>query len=410
MRRKSTFGCLNFAALAACLAGIGAPPHAGPAQLSETHNHQCRSGFSKLLRVFAVAILIAPFAIASSTNANANILACFKALAPLDEAKKAAEVSAKAAACMSQASGDPMMAMTIAALSAGAVSGKFSGVDQCNAMVDGAVGKLIAEALLTILPDGAAKDQLTQFVQGKSAFTLKEILNGIDFLKPVLGYIECGCDVAGAPGDYAAIAKEYADKISECGSFFGDAGHWFIDGAGSVAGDVAGVFNHGGGATEYDTCGPSYVANDIWTKTVIHAYDGKNICQFYCSKGSYLLEKTEAGNKLYECIAKCPDAEKTHDDLCSYSTYTSGGGVCNNTSSVSCCTPGHKVVEWGVCSPACTPGAEYWNTVDNKCEICSAGTKSNGADPCIPCANNGYVSLSQYAGQKGACHTTSIAN
>ena len=56
-------------------------------------------------------------AVAIAAPAQADVMDCIEAVAPLDNAKQAAEVAAKAGQCMGQASGDPVTAATIVATS-----------------------------------------------------------------------------------------------------------------------------------------------------------------------------------------------------------------------------------------------------------------------------------------------------
>jgi hypothetical protein len=71
-----------------------------------------------------------------------------EAVAPLDNAKQAAEVAAKAGQCMGQASGDPVMAATIVAMAALYAGDALDDIAQCMGMIDSIIGKAVAQALL----------------------------------------------------------------------------------------------------------------------------------------------------------------------------------------------------------------------------------------------------------------------
>ena len=135
--------------------------------------------------------------------AKADITDCFKALAPLEQLTKAAEIAAKAGGCSSAATGDPVMAMTIAAMTAAAVAGEFSTIGQCNKLIDSSVGRLIAKALLQLPLDSYTKNMLQAFVDGSLPVSFTELVASLPGLNAMTYYMQCGCNVAGAPGGWA---------------------------------------------------------------------------------------------------------------------------------------------------------------------------------------------------------------
>ncbi|MEX0852909.1 MAG: hypothetical protein WD036_06460 [Bauldia sp.] len=324
--------------------------------------------------------LAAAIMLAQVNGARAGLLACFEALAPLEAAKKAAEVAAKAGSCSAQATGDPVMAMTIAALTAAAMGGAFSTTDQCNALINGVVGKLVAEALLTLpLPD-AAKNLLTAYVNGSTPMTFQQIAAAVPALNVVIAYIHCGCAVAGAPGEFAKIAKQYAAAAESCASFASDAINTFASGVGSLGEDIHEAL-HGPsmkpGVQQEQTCWLEILPDEVWTTTPIHTDPGFQCNVVRCQPGHVVIKKTTTGGTMNKCSAKCPDPIKT---------FQSGGkcywtidskpvdSVCTQVPGVvHCCADGQRVLQWGVCSPACVQGIQYWSIPAGQCKNCRPG-------------------------------------
>jgi hypothetical protein len=330
-------------------------------------------------RVLALA-LAAVFICAPERAAHASLFDCFKTLAPLDEAKAAAAVAAKAGSCSAEGTSDPVMAMTIAALTAAAVGGAFSTVDECNTKINGQVGKLVAGALLTLpLPD-AAKSLLQAYVAGTSPLTLEEIVAPFPGINAVPGYIHCGCAVAGAPGEFAEIAKEYAQTAKSCSRFFSDAANTIKNAFGDFAVDVHDYLQGPSlkpGIQMQTECYVQYLPDGIWTTTKIMTSPDFQCDVIRCPEGHVVVEgKNSAGKAINKCDAKCPDPVDKFDK--GGTCYWTAGwaveqGTCKPTQETHCCGTGQKVFEWGRCSPACTAGTEYWDTKADKCRRCQTG-------------------------------------
>ena len=331
-------------------------------------------------------------------DAQASLFACFQALAPLEQAKNAAEVAAKAGSCSAQATSDPVMAMTIAALTAAAIGGAFSSTSQCNALINGAVGKVVATALLTLPWPADLKNLLAAYVNGTSPLTFQEIVDAFPILNAVIGYIHCGCAVAGAPGEYEKIAKEYAQNVKSCGNFAADALNTIASGFGSVAEDIAEALNGPAlkpGIQQEQTCWVQTLPDEIWTATPIYTSSTFQCNVIRCAPGKVVIKKTSAGKTLNKCAASCPDPIKTFQPggLC-YGTVNSKPveGVCAQVPGVvHCCGDGQKVAQWGVCSPACSDGIQFWDVKAGKCSNCPAGwgptyqSASSSVGACVEC-------------------------
>jgi hypothetical protein len=336
-----------------------------------------------------------------STDAQADLFACFSALAPLDQAAKAAEIAAKAGACTSDAVGDPAMAMTIAALTAAEIGGAFSTTDQCNGLINGEVGRLVATALLQLpLPDDA-KRMLADFANGTTPLSFEEIVAAFQPLAAVPFYIHCGCAVAGAPGEYAKIASDYAHTWSSCGSFVSDAVNTFLNGAQSVGESIHEFLNGTPkvpGIQMEQTCYPPEVLPDgLWTASQIYINPPLvcNVIILTCAPGHVVVSKTDASGKtLRACEAKCPDPVQSFEPggSCYYTTgYKPVDGICTPEATGTCCGTGQKVTSWGVCSPACQPGVELWDTKADRCTRCAIGfhpvyqSSDSSVGTCAPC-------------------------
>jgi hypothetical protein len=332
-------------------------------------------------------------------NAHASLFACFQALAPLEQGAKAAEIAAKAGSCSAQATSDPVMAMTIAGLTAAAVGGAFSTTAQCKAKINGAVGKIVASALLTLpfLPSDA-KNLLTDFVNGTTPLTFQEIVAAFPVLNAVMAYIDCGCAVAGAPGEYSKIAKEYSQNVKSCANFASDAVGTILDGAGSLGEDIHEAL-HGPsmkpGVQQEQECWVKTLPDEIWTATPIYTKSNFQCNVLRCKSGHVVVKKISGGKTVNKCASACPDPIKTFQPggLC-YSTVDSKPveGVCTQIPGVvHCCGDGQKVFQWGVCSPACSDGIQYWDVKAGKCTNCPSGwgptyQKTNSSvGTCVEC-------------------------
>jgi len=345
------------------------------------------------LRQWIGAGLLASVAVfASAEPARANLVDCFKALAPIEQVGKAAEVSAAAGACLSAASSDPMMALTIAGLSAAAFGGAFSDIDSCNAKANDVAGKLIAEALLS-LPLLSADDKklLQGFVQGSLPISFVDVIAAIPGLNLLPTYIACGCNVAGLPGEFEKIARQYKETVEGCGEFLEDAVSavaTFIGDAGQAYAEaVASPFhNPTGPAPEVPPCyAPVELQAEMWTSKYINGTDYKG-CWTYspvltCAKGFVIVEKTvapgdkiyPAGTKLYKCTARCPGPDISYrpGDVCYATTdwYAVDGRCIPAGGSQVCCESGQNLDSSGRCSPACPKTAVY-DTQTRACSPC----------------------------------------
>jgi hypothetical protein len=342
---------------------------------------------------------------------RADIGDCFTAIAPAGQISKAAEVAAKAGGCVSAASGDPLMAMTIAALTAAAVGGEFSTIDQCHNMIDGSVGKLIAEALLKLPWPSDIKGLLQDFVDGKLPVKFSELIFSIPALQTLPVYIECGCSVAGAPGEYEKLAKEYAEAAKACANFASDAAKAALDTVGgwgeSIHEALHGPSLHPGTQEEQTCYGPTTLPDGIWTeKPILGApiYPGSGLpygCGALICAPGHVVMKTEVGGKtLNKCSASCPEATPigfTPGDQCySEAIWTPVQGVCKKAGKGYCCGDGKAAFEWGKCEPVCGRGkglqdgecatCKRWQTSTlNRCnDICPNGVYYDPNAPTTP--------------------------
>jgi hypothetical protein len=344
---------------------------------------------------------------AAERSAHASLFACFQALAPLEQASKAAEIAAKAGSCSAQATGDPVMAMTVAGLTAAAVGGAFSTVTECKAKINGVVGKMVASALLTLPLPADAKALLTDYVKGTSPLTFGEIVAAFPALNAVLAYIDCGCTVAGAPGEYSKIANEYSQNVKGCANFASDAVGTILDGAGSLGEDIHKAL-HGPsmkpGVQQEQECWVKYLPDEIWTATPIYTKSGFQCNVLRCKAGHVVVKKISGGKAINKCASQCPDPIETFQPggTC-YWTVDSKPveGVCTQMSGVvHCCGDGQKVFKWGVCAPACSDGIQYWDVKAGKCTNCPAGwrpaykSSNSSVGTCVECPSGQYYEFS----------------
>ena len=355
---------------------------------------------TRIHQILGVALVTLTLAFASASIARADIFDCFAALAPLDKAAKAAEVGAAAGACMSTASGDPIMAMTIAALTSAAVGGAFSTVGECNSLIDSIVGQTIAAALLALdlgMSD-AQKNLLKQFASGNTppGLSFKEIVASIPGLQTLPLYIQCGCNVAGAPGEFAKLAEEYARSVEGCGNFFGDAKDAFFEWVGSGMESLFGGHDFVPGVQQETDCYLYEMPANVWTATAItdrpHAGCGSTMCP----EGLLIVErKNAAGKREYMCSPTCPEPVKSFQPggMCYFTdVWMPIAGRCAPGQEQQCCEPGQKVVAGGVCGPACAPD-EFFDAKTGDCSPCqensvpvftSSGNSIGRCEKCPP--------------------------
>jgi hypothetical protein len=352
-------------------------------------------------------------------QAGAGVLQCFEVLSP-DKAIEASLIAAEAGVCTTEATGDPLMAVTIAAITAGALAGAYSTSSQCESRIDGVVGVIVAEAILAFpatraLLSDQHKDWLRSFVQGNRALSLSEILNQIPGLAVINGYMKCGCAVAGLPADLKKIADKYASSAQSCANFAEDAvstiGNTFAAGAEALHEALHGPSLVGG--IQQETSCPTYtVPVGYWKKGRISTraeYKKRGtVCgQELCPGGTFILERLNAqGETESTCSPACPTVLKTFapgTKCWGESTYTTQGERCIAEASQECpCQDGEAVFEWGRCSPACKQGREVWDRGEKQCVQCPAGmhpfyeerTSSIGA--CQQCPFGHYYNATSF--------------
>lgn len=359
--------------------------------------------------------------------AQASITACFEALAPLDAAAEAAQIAAQAGGCLSEASGDPIMAMTVAAMTSAAVSGAFSTIDECKSLIDGALGKLIAEALLSAPLPSAAKDLLQAFVDGTTPLTFTEVIAAIPALNALPFYIQCGCNVAGAPGEYENIAKKYAEAVDQCKNFVGDALDAVFGGDDAGGGPISKAcmsgFDEicdGEGNCQPNpnppTCALGFQCTNL--------YDAVGVEVFPCVQEGCSPETDHWPNGQDHC-ASCKTVANAVPKLTSPGTcqckpnftpdYVNNNAGKTVLTECSCNSPFSLVFEMGAMTCGCPQGQTL--AVDGQCKTfcepnqtatstsveiqvglvsltqtkwscteCAQDTKSDGDGPCIPCA------------------------
>jgi hypothetical protein len=357
-------------------------------------------------RIVSTLLTVLTLSVFAPEPVRAGIDACFTAIAPAGQISKAGEIAAKAGGCASAAAGNPTMAMTIAALIAAAAADQFSTSDECKSVISGSVGKLIAKALLEVMPEGFAKDILQDFVDGKlPGVTFSEVLLSIPGGQLIAGYIECGCAVAGAKGDVEKLIDEYKEAAEDCANFASDAVSIFADpilSGGASVGEWIHSGLHGSGTTGEVDCWPTTVLPDgVWTAQPIttgppEPCDGNIIC-----KPGHVVQKIEiGGKKLSKCAAGCPPPTVnnfTPGDTCySQTVWMVSNGVCEKGGKGACCGGAEAMFEWGKCEPVCSEGGglqngkcapcKHWQTAAlNRCHnICPNGVYYDPNAPVTP--------------------------
>src|SRR5262245_42181207 len=352
-------------------------------------------------RCLGTALTAAMVTLVAPQPAPAGITDCFTAIAPVGQIGKATEIAAKAGGCVSQASGDPLMAMTIAALIAAAGADQFSTSDECKGAINGAVGHLIAEALLQVMPAGYAKDLLQDFVDGKLPVTFSDLLFNIPGGQLLSYYIECGCSVAGAKGDAEQLAKEYVQAAKECANFLGDAKDavlGFFGGVGeSIDHWLHGTPMHEGVQQEQVCYSPTVLPDGFWTEkpiTTVPLYPNEPVpygCAgaLICAPGHVVIEQQFGAKKLNKCSANCPASSYdpfTPGDKCAVKVnWTTVNKVCKPVHMAHCCGDGQAMFELDKCSPVCGEGQGLQN---GECAPCKPWQKS-ALNQCHDICSNG---------------------
>jgi hypothetical protein len=134
----------------------------------------------------------------------------------------------------------------------------------------------------------------------------------------------------------------------------------------------------------------------IWTESGLSARSQASCGSTVCPEGLVIVDKTAAsGKKQYMCSPTCLEGAKT----------IQSGGACyaqDNSSAVDgrcqfagqtveCCDEGQRAFQWGVCSPACIDGYQYWDKQADQCRNCSTGwypvyqTPGNSIGQCKEC-------------------------
>lgn len=386
-----------------------------------------RTSYGKFLALIAgVALLIS-----AAQPARAGITDCLLAIAPVEQAGELVALTAAVATCGSKASSDPAAAGVTALIVALGVAGAFNNTDQCNALIDSVVGKVVAEALGALNVVDA--DKVQQFLEGKISFSQ------IPGSEVITQYTQCACTVAGAPGEAKKIADEYAAIVDGCVGFLGDVGKaaedfWdsgplgdngpcFIDcpQAGvPLAEEGDKIFEYcpagwaktainphiemkeqtnNGITTEYEywdkytydftprgcTCGQP--ASETWKIVGDPPQFGSLACKCPAGQGYKQLAGTIAGSKVMSGPSSC--------ETCGPNQIVNKNYQCE-----SCPAGMVKSPYYNTCMPACNnaPGT-VWNYVTNAstgkdelgCFQCKAGTKAvhpvagNNYGYCQPC-------------------------
>lgn len=314
--------------------------------------------------------------------AEASIIDCFKAIAPYEQAAKATELAAKVGGCAGLATGDPIAAMTMAGIMGAAVAGEFSTIQGCRDKIDSVVGQLIAEALLSLpsetLP-ASTREWLRRFAEGKVPLSFSEIISGV--LPQVNGYIECGCTIAGAPGEFRKLAEEYADTLKDCGSFIEDVKDTILNAGANLGEGIHRALHPGSpGLAPYIPC-PSFdeieIPPEIWIRRMLFPQVDVPTCYTgaLCQPGYVVVIKTDppgSDQRWSKCSKACPEPVRTFDDRCYYADkWTVLSGTCvQSGQDIGCCEDkGQKVVSWGSCGPACPP-PRYFETKAESCADC----------------------------------------
>jgi hypothetical protein len=335
----------------------------------------------RIIRLLPWIVLIVLAAVCGSIRpGQATLLECFETLSP-ERALRASEIAARSA-CAAAATSDPVMALTIAGISAAGIGGAFSGSKDCKSKINGAVGVLIAEALLSTpltseLFTAEQREWLKEFIRGNPSVSLTDILNQVGPLGATInGYIECGCNVAGAPADLKRIADEYAASAEACVNFAGDAIAWVAGVPGMIGRFMEDAFAPTGTMAEDNCPGYGSVPVGYWTSRPVYPYQTRPPCgpSIVCGPNEVLRTRlASSGKSEWMCARDCPQPEKQFTPGASCwqtASYRVEKGRCVAEAQGECCGDGQAVFEWGKCSPACKPGVEYYDRKAKRCTTC----------------------------------------
>ena len=330
-----------------------------------------RSEFRRL-GLGVVAFLALALAIAAP--AQADVMDCIEAVAPLDNAKQAAEVAAKAGQCMGQASGDPVMAATIVAMAALYAGDAFDDIAQCMGMIDSIIGKAVALALLkTGVPlPGELKDKLLDVAEGSVK------ISDVPALQPLLMYVSCGCQVAGAPGTYEQIANDYIKSVEGCADFAADAvafaGDLIESGIDAVGEGITKVIEFAESCFDGSFCG---LVDDDGSDCVIHVFpkskfgnwvphdinwgSAASCGEWICAEGGWSKWQIKDGKKWSTCSI-CNQAWALND---AGTCAPCGGPISKTISADSMCL--------NVVTGYPTDDGAHCNKVESQTSCCAAG-------------------------------------
>ncbi len=397
----------------------------------------------------ALAIVLA---VHFSTPAKASLGDCFNLAVKGTEAE--AIIAAKAitvAGCTSTvAGGDIIMGATIGVLTALAIAGKFEGADACHQMIDTAIGALIAKMLI----ESGLAGLLDKITPGASSL-LADIAGGTatqsitDAIPVLAGYIDCGCTVAGAPGDIKATVEGLIATGEGCKDFAADAVGAFADGLESGANAVGEFFEDAYCSIfgcdvppEVVDCqsGKLFVPEGTTLEKVgdtgylVKYGDGANISGQTCSCPAplemvYLGQNTNGAGSDYKCV--CPYAGQSfveanvcacsgnqqllkldgHEPFCSVcpAGASKDGQTCQ-------CGQGETIVQAGINGAAacgvcpangarqwfgepvcvlCEPGQiahDNWEDIKGACSSCGSRAHPDATQHnCVSCQANEYL-------------------
>jgi hypothetical protein len=335
-------------------------------------------------------------ALITAAPVQAGITDCIDALAPADDFAKAAKTAAEAAQCVGQAAGgDAVMAATIAAMTAAYAGGAFSDTEQCMGMIDGVIGKMLAAAILQgpaadiLQLSDDTKKQLQDFADGVGTKSFTDLVNSNQALQVLFLYINCGCQVAGAPGTYDQLLNDYAKHVEGCAGIVADAAAFVADviesGIDAVGEgikkvveftekcltDACGLFDDDDGSecvthvfpkSQFGKLVPYDIKDSVFMGTcgvwvcaegghpITHVVQGKtlNTCS-YCY-GTWALDSTgkcaPCGGTLQKKIGtghtwKTGAAPMCLTAVTGYPDYA--GAHCTITETMSCCAPGQRM-------------------------------------------------------------------
>ncbi|GAB4237936.1 MAG: hypothetical protein Kow0032_24050 [Methyloligellaceae bacterium] len=321
---------------------------------------------------FFIALCISMLVLGPRNSALAGPLQCIDLFNP-ERAARASEILAETASCAALGVSDPARAIVTTAIFAAGIGGAFSGKDECEDKINGIVGRMLAEALLSspVTKDlvKGFKEDLKKFIEGNQTVSLRNILQQLGSAGELLNsYISCGCAIAGAPADLDAIRKEIEQAGASCVNFGEEAVEW-----------VANSVQHENMAP--NNC-PEYgrIATGQWTDIPPYPSSHRPPCgpATVCNPGDVVQSRLgSSGRYEYRCAKSCPEpvAEYKPGARChGRMSYKVVEGRCKAVAEEECCPDGQAVSESGPwCGPACRPGIEIYDRKTRTCSPCNAG-------------------------------------